>query len=171
MSDAARKMPDGLVSRPWNGSSGADSIFLKSAPIDPSWVLSGAPRARSGLHSASRDDSSSTSVWDCTAGSFRWSFGWDETVLILDGSVKVTSPQGEIKVLERGDIAYFAAGTTWTWEVETYVRKIAFLHRPASKVDRLLRVIRRGTRQNSTAIKVSLATVLATSLAALLAFE
>jgi uncharacterized cupin superfamily protein len=109
--------------------SGLDSLELVDAPIEPSWVLSGNPVARAGIHSRSNDDSASTSVWECTAGSFRWHFGWEETVLILEGSVRVTAEDGTVQVLKAGDIGYFAGGTWATWEIDTYVRKLAFCRR------------------------------------------
>lgn len=109
--------------------SGLDALDLVDAPIEPSWVLSGNPVARAGIHSRSNDDSASTSVWECTAGSFRWHFGWEETVLILEGSVRVTTEDGTVQVLRKGDIGYFAGGTWATWEIDDYVRKLAFCRR------------------------------------------
>jgi uncharacterized cupin superfamily protein len=103
-----------------------EEIVLADAPINPDWIVSGAPRARAGLHSPSIDGRASTHIWDCTTGSFWWTFGDDETVVILEGQVRVTTEQGESRTLCHGDIAYFAGGTRALWEVETYVRKIAF---------------------------------------------
>lgn len=108
---------------------GLDAVELDAAPIDPSWVLDGDPRARSGCHSASDDFSASTHVWECSAGSFRWHFGWEETVLILSGSVRVTAEDGTVRTLGVGDVGYFAAGTWATWEIQDHVRKLAFCRR------------------------------------------
>lgn len=47
-----------------------EEVALDDAPINPGWVISGAPRARAGLHSPSIDGRASTHIWDCTAGSF-----------------------------------------------------------------------------------------------------
>jgi uncharacterized protein len=107
-----------------------DHLALKAAPINPEWVIRGTPLARLGEHSTSTDEASSTAVWDCTAGEFRWFFGWDETVVIQEGEVHVTDDQGEGRVLKVGDIAYFRGGTWATWRVDTYVRKVAFLRKP-----------------------------------------
>ncbi|TWF53028.1 cupin domain-containing protein [Neorhizobium alkalisoli] len=106
------------------------SLELKPAPINPEWILSGTPQARAGLHSNAPDNCASTCVWDCTAGAFRWYFGWDETVVILEGEVSVTTECGMNRVLQAGDIAYFKGGTWATWNVGSYVRKIAFVRRP-----------------------------------------
>lgn len=103
---------------------------MKDAPINPDWILSGTPHARAADHSRSRDRASSTAMWDCTAGEFRWFFGWDETVYILEGEVHVTAENGTISVLRSGDVAYFRAGTWATWRVDNYVRKVAFMRRP-----------------------------------------
>ncbi len=106
---------------------------MTPAPINPAWVLSGDPQARAAEHSRSPDDAALTAVWDCTDGSFRWYFPWDETVLILEGTVHVTAADGSTRTLKTGDIAYFAGDTWATWQVEGYVRKIAFLRRPFPK--------------------------------------
>lgn len=110
--------------------SGVDDVALQPAPIEPSWVLSGDPQARSGLHSHGEDRSASTHVWECTAGAFRWRFGWDETVIILSGGVRVTAEDGTEKTLSVGDVAYFTAGSTAVWEIDDHVRKLAFIRRP-----------------------------------------
>lgn len=103
---------------------------LKPNPINPDWIISGTPLARSADHSRSADQASSTAVWDCTAGEFRWYFGWDETVLIQEGEVFVVGEDGTERWLRAGDIAYFRGGTWATWRIDNYVRKIAFLRKP-----------------------------------------
>jgi uncharacterized cupin superfamily protein len=119
-------------------------MMMEPAPIEPSWILSGNPVARLARHSVADDKASNTALWDCTAGTFRWFFGWDETVYILDGEVRVTSESGNEFVLRAGDIAYFRAGTWATWRVDQYVRKIAFLRRPMPKpVSLLYRIVAR----------------------------
>lgn len=108
----------------------AFGLELKDAPIEPAWILAGAPRARIAEHSRSADEAAVTAVWDCTEGQFRWYFGWDETVIILEGEVHVTAEDGTERVLKAGDIAYFKGKTWATWTVETYVKKIAFVRKP-----------------------------------------
>lgn len=105
-------------------------VELQPAPINLDWVIEGDPQARLANHSQSEDEASSTAVWDCTAGAFRWYFGWDETVVIQEGEVHVTAEDGSERILRAGDIAYFKGGTWATWRIETYVRKIAFLRKP-----------------------------------------
>lgn len=109
--------------------SALEAIDLQPAPINPAHVVAGAPFARSGVQSRSLDGAASTCVWDCTDGAFRWHFGWEETVLILEGSVTVTDETGTSRTLNPGDVAYFAVNTWSTWTVHGYVRKLAFCRR------------------------------------------
>ncbi|HHY48775.1 MAG TPA: DUF861 domain-containing protein [Alphaproteobacteria bacterium] len=132
-----------------------EEVALADAPINPDWIVSGTPRARAGLHSPSIDGRASTHIWDCTEGSFWWTFGDDETVVILEGQVRVTTEQGETRLLGQGDIAYFAGGTRALWEVDRYVRKIAFCREvitPARMLRAMLgRMRRAAARQITTA--------------------
>lgn len=105
-------------------------LKMNDRPIEPSWILEGAPVARAADHAKSEDDSAISAVWDCTAGTFRWYFHWDETVVILEGDVHVTGEDGTSYTLRAGDMGYFAAGTWSTWHVENYVKKVAFIRRP-----------------------------------------
>lgn len=103
-----------------------DNLEMAPAPIEPSWVIAGKPEARLSLHSRAYDEQATTAIWDCTAGTFRWYFGWDETVMILDGEVHVTGEDGSERTLKAGDIAYFPGKSWATWHIDSYVRKIAF---------------------------------------------
>lgn len=103
-----------------------DAVELIDAPINPGWIVSGEPKARAGKHSTATDGRALTQVWDCTAGSFNWTFYEEETVYILEGSVRVTTEDGKTEVLSPGDMAYFAPRSRALWEIDDYVRKIAF---------------------------------------------
>jgi uncharacterized cupin superfamily protein len=119
----------------------SQDVVMEDAPINPDWIISGTPVARAGLHSPSVDGRSSTHIWECSAGSFWWTFHDEETVFILEGSVRVTSENGVVKTLNSGDIAYFAAGTKALWEINDHVRKIAFLRRRYSAQVQALRTV------------------------------
>ncbi|MFC3071688.1 cupin domain-containing protein [Shinella pollutisoli] len=106
-----------------------DELELEPAPIRREWILRGDPQARASTHSDASDRQAMTAVWDCTAGTFRWHFDWDETVVIVEGAVHVTAEDGSERTLSAGDIAYFPAGSWATWHVEDYVRKVAFCRR------------------------------------------
>ncbi|MCJ7995123.1 cupin domain-containing protein [Rhizobium cremeum] len=127
-------------------SANSGHLALKPAPINPEWIIRGTPIARVGDHSTSADEASSTAVWDCTAGEFRWYFGWDETVVIQEGEVHVTAEDGTERILRAGDIAYFRGGTWATWRVDEYVRKIAFLRKPFPEPLAILYRIRNALR-------------------------
>jgi uncharacterized protein len=86
-------------------------------------------------------------VWDCTAGKFVWTYQVDETIHFLEGSVTITV-NGKTRKLGAGDIAFFPAGTAAFWDVETYVRKIAFCQKPMPKMFGMpLRLARRAVTQ------------------------
>lgn len=122
---ARNRRSDMNAPRPLIASS-LDKLEMASNPIEPSWVIAGNPQARLSLHSRAYDDQATTAIWDCTAGTFRWYFGWDETVMILDGEVHVTGEDGSERTLKAGDIAYFPGKSWATWHIDSYVRKIAF---------------------------------------------
>lgn len=106
-----------------------DAMTLEDCPIEPDWVRAGQPHARAATHATARDGLASTHLWECSAGAFAWRFSVEETVLILDGEVRVTSPGGQVRTLRAGDVGHFPAHTTWLWEVDGHVRKIAFCRR------------------------------------------
>lgn len=103
---------------------------LEADPIHPDNIVSGDPRARSHTWAVSTDRTTTHWLWDCTAGSFRWWFGYDETVCIVEGCVEVRVDGEEPITLHAGDAAYFPAGRWSTWTVEDYVRKHAVLRVP-----------------------------------------
>jgi uncharacterized protein len=105
-------------------------LKMRDAPIEPDWIVEGSPVARAADHVRTADDASFSAVWDCTAGTFRWYFHWDETVVILEGEVHVTAEDGSSYTLKAGDMGYFAARSWSTWHVENYVKKVAFIRRP-----------------------------------------
>lgn len=111
-------------------SKAAVDLEMRDSPIVPEWVIDGMPMARSADHARSADGSSFSAIWDCTAGTFRWYFHWDETIIILEGQVHITDEDGSFYKLGTGDMAYFPAGTWATWSVDEYVKKAAFLRRP-----------------------------------------
>ncbi|WP_349359193.1 cupin domain-containing protein [Stappia sp.] len=113
------------------------TLPLAPAPIDPDWILEGAPQARAAQIAHAADGRATLSVWDCTRGRFHWYFGGDEAVHILDGAVNVTGPDGRTRHLVAGDAAWFPAGTWFEWDVPEYVRKVAFCHDPVPAVARL----------------------------------
>src|ERR1700733_5189030 len=122
---------------------------FKSCPIHPSWIREGLPKARIAMLSdGSSDASAFTVMWDCTAGRFDWFYSIDETVYILEGAVTLTLPSGATRHLSEGSTYFFARGTRAQWQIDNYVRKVAFCHEPLSSkvfiVKRLFRALRRA---------------------------
>ena len=107
-----------------------DAVALKPAPIEPDRVLAGSPVARAGEIARSTDGTTVSLVWDCTAGTFSWYFGVDETVHIVEGEVEVSAEGFGPRTLRAGDAALFRAGTTARWHVPAYVKKMAHCRHP-----------------------------------------
>jgi uncharacterized cupin superfamily protein len=114
-----------------------DKHELSSAPIPDDWILEGNPVARNKCVASSTDGTASTYIWECTAGRFNWFYGVDETVYLLQGSITVTDGV-ESHTLSAGDTFFFASGTQYEWTIDTYVRKVAFMHVPRSRKLRML---------------------------------
>lgn len=131
--------PEFIAGRP-------EDVALADAPINPDWIVEGNPVARAGLHSPSIDGNASTHIWECTAGTFWWTFDGEETVFILEGQVRVTTPNGETRTLKPGDIAYFAEDTKALWDIDDYVKKVAFCRAPTNPVKRLRSMLGRMRR-------------------------
>jgi uncharacterized cupin superfamily protein len=102
----------------------AGSLTLR--PIEPSWVIEGQPESRSNVLSQSKDGQACTIVWECTAGKFNWYYDFDETILILEGSIVIESDDMPPTRYGAGDVIFFRNGAHAKWHVENYVRKLAF---------------------------------------------
>jgi uncharacterized protein len=100
-------------------------VELLADPINPAWVLDGAPQVRSRRIATASDGASSVMVWSCTAGRFNWYYTVDETLHVVEGEVFVTDEKGDVHRLGPGDAAFFPVGSVSTWTVPQYVRKIA----------------------------------------------
>ena len=106
-------------------------LVWREAPIPAAWVVSGLPRARCADLSHSPNGMAFTATWDCSASSSRWRNDVDEIVHILEGEVVVSDATGASWTLRPGDVALFRAATVFHWEVQHYVRKIAFMRHAA----------------------------------------
>ncbi len=116
---------------------------LEPEPITPADVLDGDPVARSVKLTESANGRVTSHIWDCTAGSFRWHYGCDEVIHILEGEALIEDESGSSLVIAAGDIVQFAFGSSALWTVPTYVRKVAFLSFPPKPV-RVVRRLRRA---------------------------
>lgn len=118
---------------------------FQPAPINPEWILAGNPVARVTTLAMAADKTLSCAVWECHAGSFKWVYGLDEMVHILEGEVVIEeqNPSRKVHTLRAGDTAFFPDGLTTHWTVSRYVKKFA-IHRaiPRSILWRLKRKMR-----------------------------
>ena len=122
-------------------------LDLTSSPIDPSWILDGTPMARNRVISHSSDKSAWLMVLDCTPGAFRWTYQFDETVHVLEGSVAITDANGHTRTFTPGDVIFFPAGSVAQWRIDRYVRKLAFCQNPVPvPLNFAWRLMRRAAR-------------------------
>ncbi len=101
------------------------TVSLEPAPIQPDWILEGAPEARAKVLARSGDRTSVVWAWSCTVGRFNWHYDVDETVHIISGEVFIANEDGVERRLGPGDMAFFPAGSSSVWRVTADVRKLA----------------------------------------------
>jgi uncharacterized cupin superfamily protein len=102
------------------------TVDLTPRPIAPSWIIEGKPEARCCVLSKSADGLASTMVWHCTEGRFNWYYDFDETILILEGSIVLEYEGVEPVRYGPGDVIFFKDGAHAKWHVEGHVKKLAF---------------------------------------------
>jgi uncharacterized protein len=102
------------------------NVELTSRRIEPSWIIEGNPIATACTLSQSADGAATTVVWHCTEGKFNWYYGFDETILILEGSIVLESATMRPTRYGPGDVIFFKEGAHAKWHVEGHVKKLAF---------------------------------------------
>src|SRR6476661_10813795 len=107
---------------------GSCNVDLELRPIEPAWIIEGNPVSRSHILSTSSDGTSSTIIWQCTESRFNWYYDFDETIMILEGSIVLESDGMPPKRYGVGDVIFFRDGAHAKWHVEGHVKKVAFLH-------------------------------------------
>jgi uncharacterized cupin superfamily protein len=98
-------------------------------PIERSWIVEGNPTAQGSLLSKSVDGLAWTVVWECSEGKFHWFYDFDETLMILEGSIVIESDGMHATRYGPGDVIFFKDGAHAKWHVEGHVRKLAFCRR------------------------------------------
>ena len=101
-------------------------VKLAPRPIEPSWIIEGNPVAQCCVLSKSADGLASTMVWECSEGKFNWYYDFDETIMILEGSIVLESDAMRPTRYGPGDVIFFRNGAHARWHVEDRVRKLAF---------------------------------------------
>jgi uncharacterized cupin superfamily protein len=102
------------------------AVNLTPRPIEPSWIIEGNPVAQWHVLSQSADGLATTMVWECSEGKFNWYYDFDETVLILEGSIVLENDTMGPTRYVQGDVIFFRNGAHAKWHVEGRVRKLAF---------------------------------------------
>ena len=101
-------------------------VNLEPRPIEPSWIIEGSPVAQSCVLAKSADGLATTIVWECSEGRFNWYYDFDETILILEGSIVLENDTLRPTRYGPGDVIFFRNGAHARWYVEGRVRKLAF---------------------------------------------
>ena len=102
------------------------AVTLTPRPIEPSWIIEGNPVAQGAMLSKSADGLASTMVWQCSEGRFDWYYDFDETILILEGSIVLENDDMPPTRYGPGDVVFFKDGAHAKWHVEGHVKKLAF---------------------------------------------
>jgi uncharacterized protein len=107
-----------------------DRVSLQPAPIPDAHVIAGRPEASNAVLFHSTDGLQTTLLWHCTAGTFRWFYEQDETLVLLSGGMTLHFDDGSTRICRTGDAVAFPAGTSCVWEIDDHARKLASLRRP-----------------------------------------
>ena len=99
------------------------STELDSWPLPAEWVISGDPTPGGAVISRSDDSRIIRGVWQCTPGTFKWVFSYDETLVVVAGRATVELDTGDTVELEPGVLAFFGRGHEATWTVHETLRK------------------------------------------------
>jgi uncharacterized cupin superfamily protein len=62
-------------------------------------------------------------TWGCEASTFPWSYGSQETCLVIKGEATVTMDDGTVVELKPGTLATFPAGSSCVWDVTQALTK------------------------------------------------
>jgi len=125
----------------------AGASLSPPSPLPGDWVLEGEPRTSVMHHSTSRDGMATTVVWECTPGSFTWSYDCDETLYIIEGAATLTEPAGGRHSIGPGSIIYCPAGYVIRWDVSHTLRKVATERRTLPRSAVLAMVISQTIRR------------------------
>jgi hypothetical protein len=106
------------------------TVELEPEPILPEFILSGSPVAQSKKVVTSHDRTSTTVVWDCTPGSFRWHYDKEETIYVLEGEAFMMNENGTERRFGAGEVGFFYAGYSCDWRITKHFRKVAVIRTP-----------------------------------------
>lgn len=99
------------------------AVALDAEPINPDWIVSGTPTARSKKLLTSRDWTADVVVWECTPGVFHWRYIRDETIYVLAGEAFISTGTDQEYRFAAGDLGYFPNGLVCNWRITKTFRK------------------------------------------------
>lgn len=102
---------------------GVAGAVLLPDPINRKSVIAGSPDASTRPMHNDPDGKYAVGIWRCTPGSFRWTFGRDEFVYVIEGEATVTYASGKLITIRAGDAVYFPAGDC-TWTISKTIKKV-----------------------------------------------
>ncbi len=91
-------------------------------------VLSGDPQHRGRHDFGDFESRLQVGVWECSPGSFEYTYPGDEICTLLAGRIRVTDADGVAHEFSAGDSFFTTRGETVTWEVLETVRKVFHIH-------------------------------------------
>jgi len=100
------------------------SVPLDPWPIGPELVRAGKPVANGMVIARSDDRRAFTGVWECSPGTYDWTYTYDETISVVAGMVTITDLGGEPRVFTSGDVVHFPIGLHTTWTIHEKVRAV-----------------------------------------------
>ena len=65
----------------------------------------------------------SWSQWECQPSTFDWEYAEEETAYILEGRVRVKTPDEEVEI-KKGDLVTFPKNLQCTWNVLEEIKKV-----------------------------------------------
>jgi uncharacterized cupin superfamily protein len=115
-------------------STAIDQREMVDCPIRPDWIEEGTPKARARGGVRASDGSVETGEWDCTAGTFVWTYYEDEIIRIVEGEI-LLEIDGQFQSFGPNATVFFPMGASVRWKVPKYVRKVFFQRRPGRIVE------------------------------------
>jgi uncharacterized cupin superfamily protein len=93
-------------------------------------IVEGDPRGSGKVTFQTSDKLVSGGVWECTAGTFDLTFGWDEMAYLLQGELVIQEDSGKQIRVQPGDFFFSSKGSRARWIVKQPIKKVFFLRTP-----------------------------------------
>ena len=114
-------------------------IPFPSAPLaDAAWeeveaekLVSGTPKRAWKLLYTSQSEEFNTGIYECTPGSWKVSYTEDEFCTLIEGTLKMTSDDGETQEFKAPVSFVIPSGYNGTWEALTKLRKYFVIYEKA----------------------------------------